>query len=52
MIHAHPSLPNSMHGYISKCHMKQILSRAPAAFFFHSYAYAQSISRLLWVVTV
>ena len=30
--------------YISKCHMKQILSRAPAAFFFHSYAYAQSIS--------
>ena len=30
--------------YISKRHMKQILSRAPAAFFFHSYAYARSIS--------
>ena len=30
--------------YISKCHMNQILSRAPAAFFFHSYAYARSIS--------
>ena len=30
--------------YISKRHMKQILSRAPAAFFFHSYAYAHSIS--------
>ena len=33
-----------MHGYISKRHMEQILSHAPAAFFFHSYAYAQSIS--------
>ena len=29
---------------ISKCHMEQILFHSPAAFFFHSYASAQSIS--------
>ena len=40
----HTSEHETKYYIISKCHMKQILSCAPAAFFFHSYAYAQSIS--------
>ena len=57
MIHAHPCLPNSMHGYISKCHLKLDTDRALAASFFStakpmlSQCHLQS-SGLLWVVTV